>query len=176
MPFGVLSREDRDEMSPRAKVLLAFFALAGVWVAVQTGVIQALLALGLTSPLFAGLAVLGLFAYWALDELEDDDGATDVISKTSERAESASEGFLSGTATLIMGVATVALTIGAQLFDGIAAFIDVALTVPLASAQIGTGLAGVAGALGILAAPEVAVTGVVLLVAAFIARRNGADS
>jgi len=175
MPFALFKREDREEMSPRTKVLLAFVALAGVWVAFQTGVIEALLALGLTSPMFAGLAILGLFAYWALDELEDDDDATDIISKTSERAESASEGFLSGSATLIMGIATVALTIGTQLFDGIAAFVDVALTVPLASAQIGTGFVGVAGALGFLAAPEVAAVAALLLIAAFVARRTSTE-
>lgn len=168
MPFGLFE----DEMSPQMKVVLTIALLAVGWLALQTGALQAVLALGLASPTVAGLVVLGLLAYWALDELEDDDDATDVISKTSSRAESASQGFLSGSAALIMGVSTVGLTVGMDLFDGIMAFVDVAMTVPLASAQIGTALAGIAGALGYLAAPEVGGAALVLLIAAFVARRN----
>lgn len=170
MPFGILS--DWEDLGMRSRVLLAFVALAVGWLALQTGALQAVLALGLASPTVAGLAVLGVLAYWALDELEDDDDATDVIGKTSDRAESASKGFLDGTSALVMGLVTVGGTIGLELFDAFAGFVDMALTVPLASAQVGATLAGIAGALGVLAAPEVAAVGVVLLVAAFVARRN----
>lgn len=161
-----------EDIGARGKVVLAFVALAVGWLALQTGALEAVLALGLASPMVAGLVVLAILAYWALDELEDDDDATDVISKTSNRAESASKGLLDGTAALIMGGLAVASTVGLEVFDGLASFVDVALSVPLASAQIGTGLAGIAGAAGILATTEVAAAAAVLLVAAFVARRN----
>lgn len=161
-----------DEIGMRGRVLLAFVVLALGWLALQTGVFHAVLALGLTSPTVAGLLVLAVLAYWALDELEDEDEATDVISKTSERAESASKGLLDGTAALIMGIGTVGLTVGVELFDGVLALIDMAMTLPLASAQIGTGIAGLAGAVGLLAVSEVALVALVLLVAGLAARRH----
>jgi hypothetical protein len=161
-----------DELGMRTKVLLAFVALGAGWLALQTGVVEAVLALGLTSPTVAGLVVLAMLAYWALDELDDDDDATDVIRKTSERAENASKGFLDGTAALIMGVAAILMTIGMQAFDALLAFVDVASQLPLAFANVGAILAGIGGALGFLAAPEVAAIGVVLLIGALIARRR----
>lgn len=167
MMFGFV-----EDLGMRGKVVLSFVALGLGWLALQTGVVEAVLALGLASPTVAGLLVLAVIAYWALDELEDDDDATDVISKTTDRAESASKGFLDGAAVLIMGLATFALTVGTELFDGIMALVDVAMTVPLASAQVGTGIAGIAGAAGILGTTEVAAVAGVLLVAAFVARRN----
>lgn len=167
MPFGLF-----ENLGMRGKVALAFVALGVGWLALQSGVVEAVLALGLASPTVAGLLVLAIIAYWALDELEEEDDATDVISKTSDRAESASKGLLDGTSALIMGLATFLLTVGTEMFDGIMAFVDVAMTVPLASAQVGTGIAGIAGAAGILGTTEVAAAAVILLVAAFVARRN----
>lgn len=164
------------DLGMQGKLVLAFVALAAGWLALQTGAIEALLALGVGSPTVLGLVVIGVLAWWAFDELEDDDDATDVISKTSGRAEDASRGFLNGTSALIMGIVAVGGTVGMEVFDGLLSFVDVALTVPMASAQIGTAVAGIAGAAGVLATNEVAIIAAALLVAAFVARRNGADT
>lgn len=169
MPF------DRD-LSPTAKVILALVALAAAWLAFQSGILQALLALGVASPTVLGLAVLALIGYWALDELEDDDDATDVIGKTADRAEGASRGFLDGTAALVMGVGAIVATVGTQAIDGLAAFIDIAMTAPLAAANVGTLFAVGASAMGYLTHPAVAVIGVGLLVAGLIARRREAGA
>jgi hypothetical protein len=172
VPFNLLMREDREDMHPRTKVLLAVAGLAALWVAAQTGVLEAVLALGLASPTVAGLALLAVIAYWALDELEDDDEARDVIDKTTSRAESASAGRLDGPAALVLGLVGIGLTVGTQALDFVAGLVDVIATAPLAAANLGTIAAGIGAMAGILASNHVVAIGAALLVLGLIARRR----
>lgn len=172
MPFDLFERD----FSPTVKVILAIVALAAAWIAFQSGVLQALLALGVTSPTVLGLGILALIGYWAIDELEDDDDASDVIGKTADRAEGASKGFLDGAAALVMGVAAIVATVGVQAIDGLTALLDLAMTAPLAAANIGTLFAVGASAMGYLTNPMVVGVGIVLLVAGLIAHRRGATA
>lgn len=168
----LLGGEDA-ELGMTAKVALAFAALGAIWVATQTGVLQALLALGLGSPIVAGLLVLVVFAYWAIDELEDDDAASDVISKTSNRAESATQGLLDGAAALVLGVVAIAGTVGTELLNALMGTVDLAVQFPaLGLAQAGTVVTGVLGALGTLPPEVVAAVGIGLLVVGTIARKR----
>lgn len=163
-----------SELGMTAKVALAFAALGAIWVATQTGVLQALLALGLGSPMVAGLLVLVVMAYWALDELEDDDDASDVISKTSDRAESATQGLLDGAAALILGLVAIAGTVGMEVFNGLLGMMDLAFQFPaLGLAQVGTLATGLLGAAGALSPVMVGGIGIGLLVVGALARKRG---
>lgn len=167
---GLMTRELPDW----GKLLLAFGALGAVWVGFQTGWLQALMALAVSSPTALGLIVLALFTYWAWDELEDDDDASDVISKTSNRAENATGGLLNSTAALVLGALAILGTVATQALDAGMAFVDVAVAMPFASVQLGTVGLGALGALGAIPVEWVIGGGLLLLGLGMITRdRDG---
>jgi hypothetical protein len=75
--------------------------------------------------LLIGLFTVGLLAYWLLDERGDADGAGDLIERVGERAESVTAGFLDATGSLVVVIASIGITIGAQLMETFGALNEV---------------------------------------------------
>lgn len=159
------------EMGQRSKIVLAFVILGGVLLGIQTGVLQAVAAIVAADPIILGFVVLGLLLWWALDEAEDDDDASEIISKTADRAERRSKGFLDGTGAVLVGLVAIAGTVGTQLFDALVGVAGGALTAPLAAANLGV-IAAIGGSiLGLVSGTQVLVIAVALLIAGLVARR-----
>lgn len=153
----------------RGNIVLGLLGLALVWVVVNTSLVASLsgpLAI-LTSnlQLFAGLAVILALAYWALDEVEEDDDVTDAVSKTSERAEEASAGFINVTTAVLGGLAAILVTSGDALFSVIG-------EAPMLAGQFIIGLLGVGGAIGALPLGLVAVGALVVIIGSGIIREE----
>lgn len=134
-------------LGPRGGVIVAVAAIALVWVVINTSLLASvagpLSILTANSRLVAGLLVVGVFAYWALDELEEDDDATMAIQKTSERAADATGGFITVTRAVVAGVATVVLTAGDQL-------VMVLTEAPMVVGQLTISVLGIGAAVGAL--------------------------
>lgn len=145
--------------------------LAGLWVVLNTSLAAAVAGpfevLTANLRLVAGLVIIGLIGYWALDEIEDDDEITDTVEKTGERASSATRGALSTTSVFLGAVATVAFGFSGEL-------IDLLGQAPAMAGQLLIGGLGLAGAGGFLSVEVVAVGVVLVVVATGVAR--GSDS
>jgi hypothetical protein len=137
----------RTRLGPPGGVVVAAAVLALVWIVVNTpllaSVVGPLSIIKANGQLVIGLLIVGIFAYWALDELEEDDDATIAIKKTSERAADATGGFITVTRAAVAGVATIVLTAGDQLAATV-------VEAPLIVGQFAISALGVGAALGAL--------------------------
>jgi len=150
----------------RMKVALAVLAMLAAWLAFQSGMLaQVAGPIVANAGILSGVVLVLLLGWWALDEAEDDDDATDVIEKTATRAE-----------TVILGAVAVLLTFGGNLLDLLGSLVELLAGGPLIASNLGAGLAGIAGALGFVSPEIVGGIVVVLLFAALIARDRGAGS
>ncbi|MFC7047278.1 hypothetical protein ACFQH6_19385 [Halobacteriaceae archaeon GCM10025711] len=147
--------------------------LAALWVAFTMGLLAGpLAALTANATLLVGVGALALLGWWVWDEVEEDDDLSSVVSKTGDRAERASRGFLDGMAAVILAVAAVAFTIGDVLLGGLAGFADQLVQAPLVAANLaGIGL-GLAGIMGFLGANVYTIAALALLLTAMVIRRR----
>lgn len=67
--------------------------------------------------LLVGLFTVGLLAYWVFDERDDAGSPGELVEGVGERAESVTAGFLDATSSLLIVLASIALTIGAELLQ-----------------------------------------------------------
>lgn len=68
-----------------------------------------------------GLFAVGLLAFWVFDEREDADTPGELVEQVGERAETVTAGFLDATGSLLVVIASIGLTIGAELMGTFAA-------------------------------------------------------
>lgn len=157
-------------LGPTGTVLAVVALLGGLWVVLNTSLAAAVAGpvamLTANLRLVAGLVVIGLIGYWALDELEDDDEFTDAVEKTGERASTASRGFINTTTVVLGTVATVLFGFGDAL-------IDVLGQAPAFAGQFIIGILGIGGASGLLSVEVLAVLAVLVIIATGVAK--GAD-
>ncbi|MFB6128371.1 MAG: hypothetical protein ABEJ47_01285 [Halorhabdus sp.] len=163
------------DLGVTGKILIGFVALAVAWIALQSGVLTAIVALGVSSPTIIGLLFLVVVAYWAVDEAEEGDDAGDVIDKTTDRIERWTAGFIDGTTALILGGLGIATVSGAEVLGLLNNLVDVGAMAPMAAAQIGTILAGLGLGMGALTTPAFAALAVGFLVIGLVAKRRASN-
>lgn len=71
--------------------------------------------------LLVGLFSIGLLAYWVFDERDDADSPGDLVEGVGERAEAVTAGILDASSSLLLVLASIALTVGAELLGTFAA-------------------------------------------------------
>lgn len=67
--------------------------------------------------LVVGLFSLGLLAYWIFDERDDADSPGDLVEGVGARAESVTAGVLDASSSLLLVLASIGITIGAELLQ-----------------------------------------------------------
>lgn len=162
-----------EETTPRMRVGIAIAALAIGWIAFQTGALDALLTfVGSFGEVLIGLLVLAIIGFFAISEAEDDDSAGDVVGKTTDRLDDATEGLLDGVSALVLGVVAIVLTIGGQAVDLLGGLADLAGQSPVIAGQLATIGVGALGAVGRLSTTGVVIAGVALLLIGLIWRER----
>jgi len=154
-----------NDLSKQMQVLVGVVVAAAVWLVASMGILPVDVFTA-NSEVLLGVAIIAVIGWWAFSEAEDDDGIADVVDKTTDRAENASEGFLEGTSALIIGGVAVLLTVGSELLGLVFALVDIAANAPGVAGTIGAGLAGFGGMMGFLNVTMLAVVvvAIVLLV------------
>ncbi len=93
-----------------------------------------------------GLAALGTLAYWYFDERQQTETAAETVENVGSRAETVTGGFVGAIGSLLVVVASIAVTIGTELMSSAGQLGDLLGNAPL---LVGHVLAGVLGYLGI---------------------------
>lgn len=163
------------DLGVTGKLLIAFAALAVAWVTFQSGVLPAMVALSVSSPTLLGLAAIALIAYWAFDEAEEGDDASDIVDKTTDRIERWTAGLIDGTTALILGGLSIAVVSGTEFLGMLNGLVDVGAMAPMATAQIATILAGLGLGLGALSTTAFVGIAAVFLVGGLVAKRRASS-
>lgn len=158
------------DLDGRGRLLAALGVIAVAFVAVN---VAGGLVATVTGPLLSnadlviGLGLIGLLGWWVVSEADEGDSAADAIGKTADRAEDATDGFLEGTAAVILGGSAILLTVGQQVLD----LAGIAPTVASNLLAVGLGFLGIAGVVS--STQFVAIALIALVVAVAIRRRDG---